>query len=415
MEPALHLFEGFGIELEYTIVSRTDLAVLPIADAVLSAAAGPGATEYEVGPIAWSNELVLHLIEVKTNGPTPAISDKLVSDFNTALGRIERIARPLGGRLLPTGMHPTMNPRAQTVLWPHSDEDMVATYDRIFDCQGHGWSNVQSCQLNLPFHGSEEFGRLHAAVRVVLPLLPALAASSPIMDGKVGPALDNRLLVYRTNQARVPSIVGAVIPEPVYTPADYMAQILKPMYRDIAPLDPRGILTHDWLNSRGAIARFDRNAIEVRLMDAQETPLADLAIARLVATSIEALDQECCAPRSALRGLPTQLLVGILERTIQSGEEAMIEEPAFLALFGLDAPCTAKALWATFYDRQVRHRWLEGTPLRRAVETILERGPLARRILTAVGPQPSPQRIAAVYQVLAECLAGGRLFLQTSP
>ena len=42
--------------------------------------------------------------------------------------------------------------------------------------------------LNLPFSSDEEFGRLHAAIRLLLPLLPALAASSPLVE------------VYRANE-----------------------------------------------------------------------------------------------------------------------------------------------------------------------------------------------------------------------
>src|SRR5690606_34002515 len=126
---------------EYAIVAEVDLRVLPIADAILASVAGPGATEYEVGAIAWSNELARHLIEVKTNGPVPALTDKLASDFGTALSRIERLAKPHGGRLLPTAMHPTMDPHRDTVLWPHDGDAIYSTYDRIFDCRGHGWSN----------------------------------------------------------------------------------------------------------------------------------------------------------------------------------------------------------------------------------------------------------------------------------
>ena len=40
MNEGLHLFEGYGIELEYMIVDRESLAVRPIADRVLEAAAG---------------------------------------------------------------------------------------------------------------------------------------------------------------------------------------------------------------------------------------------------------------------------------------------------------------------------------------------------------------------------------------
>lgn len=409
MEP-LHLFEGYGIELEYAIVADSDLRVLPIADAILATVAGPGATEFEIGPIAWSNELARHLIEVKTHGPVAELSDKVVSDFGTALARIERIAHSFGGRLLPTAMHPTMDPSVETALWPHDGDAIYATYDRIFDCRGHGWSNLQSCHLNLPFANAEEFGRLHAAIRAILPFIPALAASSPFIEGRASAVLDHRLSVYRQNQARIPSIGGAIIPEPVFTPEAYEAEILAPMYRDIAPLDPEGVLAHEWLNSRGAIARFDRNAIEIRLLDVQETPLADLAIARFIAAALQALDRGCCTPREQLRDLNTSMLAGILDRTITDGEEAWIDAPPLLAVFGAEAPLPAKRLLRRFYDHHVAPGWTVGTPLRRAFEQILDQGPLARRILRAVGPDPTPARLEGVYRRLAECLRQGRLF-----
>ena len=45
-------------------------------------------------------------------------------------------------------------------------------------------TNIQAVHLTLPFRGASEFGRLMAACRVVLPLLPALAASSPFVEGE---------------------------------------------------------------------------------------------------------------------------------------------------------------------------------------------------------------------------------------
>src|SRR5690606_34786160 len=127
-----------------------------------------------------------------------------------------------------------------------------------------------------------EFARLHAAIRPVLPLLPALAASSPVVDGHATGTLDNRLAVYAENCRRVPSVSGAVVPEPVYSRADYETGLLGRIYRDLAPLDPAGTLRHEWVNARGAIARFDRSAIEIRLLDTQECPAADIAVAALV-------------------------------------------------------------------------------------------------------------------------------------
>ena len=86
---------------------------------------------------------------------------------------------------MPTAAHPFMDPMKETKIWPHENNEVYAIYNKIFDCRGHGWSNLQSTHLNLPFYDDEEFAKLHAAVRLVLPILPALCASSPILDGKL--------------------------------------------------------------------------------------------------------------------------------------------------------------------------------------------------------------------------------------
>ena len=47
----------------------------------------------------------------------------------------------------------------------------LPAFDRVFGCRQHGFANVQAMQLNLPFRGDLEFGRLHAAIRLLLPIL----------------------------------------------------------------------------------------------------------------------------------------------------------------------------------------------------------------------------------------------------
>ena len=69
----LGLFEGYGVEIEYMLVDRETLVVLPQADRVLEVAAGEVVSEVEMGELAWSNELVLHVIELKTNGPARSL------------------------------------------------------------------------------------------------------------------------------------------------------------------------------------------------------------------------------------------------------------------------------------------------------------------------------------------------------
>ncbi len=273
----LSLFEAFGVELEYMIVADDSLSVKPITDEVLRAVAGSYQSEVELGDIAWSNELSLHVIELKTNGPTREMCE-LPELFHQQVVRINRLLQPHAARLMPTAMHPWMDPHEELRLWPHDYNSVYESFNRIFDCRGHGWANLQSVHLNLPFANDQEFGQLHAAIRLILPVLPALSASSPVIEERITGYCDTRLDVYRNNAALIPSVTGRVIPEAVYTRADYDRTIFQTMYRDIASRDPQGILQHEWLNARGAIARFDRQTIEIRVLDVQECPLADVSI-----------------------------------------------------------------------------------------------------------------------------------------
>jgi Zn finger protein HypA/HybF involved in hydrogenase expression len=126
----------------------------------------------------------------------------------------------------------------------------------------------------------------------VLPIVPALAASSPFLDGVFTGHLDARLETYRHNQARIPSLTGMVIPERLFTETEYRG-LFDRIAADIAPHDPDGVLDPLFLNSRGAIARFDRNAIEIRTIDIQECPAADLGVIAAVVALVRRLRTPC--------------------------------------------------------------------------------------------------------------------------
>ncbi len=275
-----HLFEKFGIELEYMIVNK-DLRVFPITDKIIESANGAVENEIRRGELSWSNELVLHVIEIKTGSPVSSLNG-LAQKFHESVKDINRIAEKFGGVLVGGPMHPFMDPYNEMYLWPHGYNSIYESFNRIFSCKGHGWSNLQSMHINLPFANDEEFGRLHAAIRFLLPLIPALSAGSPIVDGKVSGFLDTRMEVYRTNSSLIPSITGEVIPEPVYSISEYHEKILQKIYDDLAKYDTDSVLQHEWVNARGAIARFERNTIEIRVIDTQETPFADIAIAAVI-------------------------------------------------------------------------------------------------------------------------------------
>lgn len=401
----LGLFGGFGVELEYMIVDRDTLAVRPVCDKLLAAVAGEITGEVELGQFAWSNELALHVLEFKTNGPAASL-DGLAAGFQQQVARANELLRPLNACLLPAAMHPTMDPHTEMQLWPHEHSAVYEAFNRIFDCRGHGWANLQSIHLNLPFADDEQFGRLHAAIRLLLPLLPALAASSPLIDGRAADHLDQRLAVYRGNAAKIPSVSGAVIPEPVFTRAAYEREILQPMYRDIAPFDPEGVLQHEFLNARGAIARWDRQTIEIRVLDVQECPAADLAILSLIVAVLRELVDECHAPLRQHQAVSQTTLTGLLAATIREADLAPVVDFEYLATLGVEGggSPTAGEVWRRLFQRAELT-----SAAREPLEVILREGPLARRMLARCGSRPSAASIQQLCRDLAECLAAGRM------
>src|SRR5690606_9066753 len=109
MNQRYHLFELYGIELEYIIVHIIPFKVAPIVDKLLTTKAGELTSDVENGAIAWSNELVAHVVELKTNGPSDNLNE--LSDlFHKNVLEINAILKPLQAQLLPTAMHPLLNP-----------------------------------------------------------------------------------------------------------------------------------------------------------------------------------------------------------------------------------------------------------------------------------------------------------------
>ena len=408
---ALRAFEGYGIELEYMIVDRATLDVWPIADRLLVDSSGNTDGSVERGSMGWSNELIAHVIEIKNTRPERSLAS-LPRRFDAEIRAINAALASHGACLMPTGMHPWMNPATETTLWTHSDAAIYQAFDRLFDCRRHGWANLQSMHVNLPFGDDREFARLHAAIRVVLPIIPALCASSPIADGKVAPFADYRLEAYRTNATRVPSITGDVIPDDVDGKSDYLRAIVDPMFRDIAPLDDAGILRYEWLNARGAIARFDRNAIEIRLCDTQECPRADLAVAAAVAAVVQCGYDERWMSIERQRGFETPRLAAILRSCIRDADRALVDDADYLRVFGLRSHgVRAIDIWRHVLtecrDEIDRLNPAAAEPL----DAILRHGPLARRLLRACGRHTERSRLHDVYRRLCECLSEDALFV----
>jgi len=399
-----HLFEVVGIELEYMLVDQETLKVEPKVDELFTLKYGSLTSDVENGNIAWSNELVAHVVEIKTNGPSSQLKD-LAYDFHKNIKEINALLHQKKLQLLPTASHPFMNPLTETVLWKHSYSKVYELYNRIFNCKGHGWSNVQSMHINLPFYDENEFEQLHAAIRVLLPILPALTASSPILDGEITGFLDTRLEYYKNNQKKIPVMTGKVIPEQVFSSKDYHQKIFKPIQEAISPYDTEKVLDHLYLNSRGAIARFDRNAIEIRVIDIQECPKADLAVAELVVESLKYMIAHL--DLAELKSWHEDDLFSIFNQVISKGNEVILPD-SFASLFGMEAEkVSVKQLWEFLYEKVASHLSKDA---QESISIMLNEGALAQRILKAIKENPSEMRIKEVYHQLAHCLAENKIF-----
>ena len=115
--------------------------------------------------------------------------------------------------------------------------------------------------------------------------------------------------------------------------------------------------------------------------------------------------------RQAFQRTMVERLKAILSDTIRDGDEALVRDAEFLAVFGMgsERPCTARELWRHLIENRVLNR-PDSAEWESALRHIVQHGTLSRRIRGAVGNQPSPPSIAQVYDTLSRCLAENECF-----
>lgn len=400
------LFSAVGIEIEYMIVDHSTLQVKPITDKVLYDYNGSITNEFIKDNVGISNELVKHVIEIKNITPLKDL-DELIPHFNFFVNDLNERLNKYQAQLMPTGMHPFMDPEKDTHLWDHGYRQIYQTYNKLFECNNHGWSNLQSMHINLPFSTDQEFNQLHNAIRLVLPLIPALTASTPITMGKRTDYIDTRLSFYKSNQKKFPQITGLVIPEFISTQKMYQQLILNPMYQAIAPHDKKGVLQYEWLNSRGAIARFERKTIEIRIVDTQESVTSNLSCAALIIAII--YDIIINNDLYLYKPLKTETLKSIYDKAIIMGNQTVIDDQIYLKQIGISeaAPITIQEIWSCFFKKTCS----KINPLfHDTIQFILQNDNLSARIIKRLDNDFSSSSIVQVYQQLCECLKRNELF-----
>jgi len=399
------LFEVTGIELEYPTVDN-QLNVQPLVEPLFRSIARRPTSQAEYRDAIFSNELAAHVFEIKTGRPEPSftrIEQHLVEGIRYVSGLLRE---RFDARLLPTAMHPFLRP-AEARIWPRSGRAIYSAYDKVFSVSGHGWMNVQSCHINLPFGSEEETMLLHSAIACLMPYLPALSASSPVYEGRLGPCVDNRLAFYRSNQARIPLIAGDVVPEFIDSYSQYRREILRPIYRTLRGIDGADRLRHEWVNSRGAIMRFYRDSIEIRTLDTQECVKMDIAVACFVRGALRVLMKWMRNGR--LRLPPHAMLVDDFERVIESGSEARVTASHLREALRFSArDRTAAAILRELLGECPTETPAAERPYLGLVERRLGDGNLSerirRRLANVRGDRGLAEAIRGTYGELAECL-----------
>jgi carboxylate-amine ligase len=371
---------------------------MPISDKIIKSYCGKIVNFITLPKFTFGKELQLHVMEIKANQPfkTPIEFEETMQNAVTTLSQI---VQKQGAMLLGTGMHPLLKLQ-DTAVWPHYHKKIYQKYSKIFDLNQHGWLNIQSFHLNLPYQKEADAIQIHNHLANLCAYLPAIAASSPIFEGKVGPDIDNRLKFYKINQKEVPSITGEVIPEYVTSLSQYKHEVIERYSKDLkrAGAD-KTLLNREWVNSRGIIFRFDRQALELRVMDEQECIKSDVALACFVRASLRGLIA------SSAELLPYELLVKDFNVVIKDGLKAGVSSPHGK---------TARHVCRYFFDLAQKHANDDEKEYLRLVAKRIEEGSLSERIresvLRRVRKTDFHQAIVDVYSTLIKCLSDNEIY-----
>jgi carboxylate-amine ligase len=405
------LFEVVGIELEYVIVDG-DLRPSCVLEEAFRQVHGRPTSNIEHNQIGFSNELAAHVFEIKTLEPRQSLA-RIEAELVDGLRFFRTVLSDrLGARLLPTGMHPFMQP-TDTELWHRSGRAIYETYARLFPIHQHGWLNVQASHINLPFESEAKTVAMHNALVGLLPYLPALAASSPIYEGRLGPAVDNRMVFYEANQRHIPVITGQVVPEYIDSYRDYRRKVFVPIREALRGLPGAERLRAEWVNSRGAIMRFSRLALEIKTLDVQECVKSDIAIAVFVRGALKHLVRRLEAGTLALP--ERAILVRDLQAVVRDGTRGRVRAPH---LFSHVRRRAAEVGVRRVLDDLLEAAYSEVAPCEQAylpiVESRIRRGNLSERIAHQVRRRSRKRgadakaAIRSVYTELMDCLDENR-------
>lgn len=209
MQPRhLPAFTAASLSIDVAILDLETGLPAPGADRVLVDACGGPLPAVQMGNLEWRRRMMRHELSVGLLKPTEDIGN-IGGMLAASLRLLDDTLAPHGLRLLTAGMHPWATSPAST-----RDDDRAAALLRdLVDLGTPGWTDNRAARLVFPFLDDEDFRPLQAAVRLLAPLVPALAAASPwsAVDGP--PTRSARIAEARRRAIEVPVWTGGWLPE----------------------------------------------------------------------------------------------------------------------------------------------------------------------------------------------------------
>lgn len=395
------LLLGYRLELSYALVGDPSLDPLPQVDELFALHCGESVRKLERENVSWSSRGPRHSLQVAPRLALPGLADaqSLVAG---ELEVLHELAGEVGGCLLATGMHPWMLASSAEV-WPHSAQ-VDSVLHSLFGARRHGWSNQQRLLLSLPFADETEFARLFAVLRFAMPLMPALSASSPFVEGARGPAMQCRLAAARDYVGTDPAFASSLVPDPAMGRDQYRNEALAPLQRTLqargmgSSLQPLDVCGH------GLVADFERGLIHICMLDMQECLQADLGVCAGVVAIASHLLHENALPHRALSQWPSARLAELVELTLVDGQGGILRDADFLHAFEFPGKSCRMSELLQFLIEEVLSKDRSITAHMPVLSTIARQGSLARRCLSKLPENWNEEDLYNLYRKLASSL-----------
>jgi len=397
-----------GVSIEYMIADRTTLEPKPLIRELLNSLGGEDQKPAAGKCLKWKAGYQSHIFRICSAFPQINLNtlEHAIADEQKI---VNRILAEYGAILLPGGMHPFVNPF--TISGSENSDPVANLYDRLFDTRGHSWVNLSRTYVEFPYRNEEMLQRLQAALRIILPIIPALSASSPIVEGKFSGRIDNGLRYARGRYSKFPAITGQIVPEPFFSEKKYQEMVLDKIKAQLAPVDPQGLIHPEMVNYRGVVPDFQGKRLILQIMEPQECVAADIAIVKLVHEAVRFMLEEKTISFEQQTAARMEILTGILDDVTENGRHAEVYSSEYLGFFGLDEVSTVGNIWKHLFNK------LSTDPLRplamyeKELSVILNQGPLAERILSVVGEKPGTEELMFMWRRLGDCMDQNKLLI----